>query len=113
MKKRILFVDEEPMVLEALRRMLRPLSGEWDMAFVDSGQKALELMDQLPFDVVIAEMRMPRMNGAKLLTEVWKRFPNTVRLILSGHADAGLILECVGTAHQYLNKPCQAEDLKA
>jgi len=113
MKKRILFVDDEPMVLEALRRVLRPLSAEWDMAFVDSGQKALELMERLPFDVIIAEMRMPRMNGAKLLTEVWKRFPNTVRLILSGHADAKLILECVGTAHQCLSKPCQAQDLKA
>src|SRR5437868_3428168 len=113
MKKRILFVDDEPMILEGLRRALRSLNGEWDMAFVESGQKALELMAELPFDVVIADMRMPGMNGAQLLAEVWKRFPKTVRLILSGHADPDLILECVGTAHQYLSKPCQAKDLKA
>jgi response regulator RpfG family c-di-GMP phosphodiesterase len=105
MRKRILFVDDEPLVLEALRRVLRPQSAEWDMAFVDSGAKALEVMSQLPFDVIIADMRMPGMNGAELLAEVWKRFPKTVRLILSGHADPDLILECVGTAHQYLSKP--------
>jgi HD-like signal output (HDOD) protein/CheY-like chemotaxis protein len=113
MKKRILFVDDEPMVLDGLRRVLRPMGAEWDMAFVESGAKALELMDRLPFEVVIADMRMPGMNGAQLLAEVWKRFPKTVRLILSGHADPDLILECVGTAHQYLSKPCQAKDLKA
>jgi len=113
MKKRILFVDDEPLVLDALRRVLRPLNAEWDMAFVESGQKALELMDQLPFDVIIADMRMPGMNGAELLAEVWKRSPRTVRLILSGHADPDLIMECVGTAHQYLSKPCQTKDLKA
>jgi HD-like signal output (HDOD) protein/CheY-like chemotaxis protein len=113
MKKRILFVDDEPMVLEGLRRVLRPMGAEWDMAFVESGEKALEIMGRLPFDVVIADMRMPGMNGAQLLEEVWKRFPKTVRLILSGHADPDLIMECVGTAHQYLSKPCQAADLKA
>jgi HD-like signal output (HDOD) protein len=113
MKKRILFVDDELLVIEALRRVLRPLSAEWDMAFVESGAKALELMNQLPFDVVITDMRMPGMNGAELLAEVWKRFPKTVRLVLSGHADPQLILECVGTAHQYLSKPCQTKDLKA
>jgi HD-like signal output (HDOD) protein len=113
MKKRILFVDDDPLVLDGLRRVLRPMGSEWDMAFVESGEKALEIMGQLPFDVVIADMRMPGMNGAQLLAEVWKRFPKTVRLILSGHADPDLILECVGTAHQYLAKPCQATDLKA
>jgi len=113
MKKRILFVDDDPLLLEGLRRGLRSMSTEWDMAFVDSGEKALAIMGQLPFDVVISDMRMPGMSGAALLAEVWKRFPKTVRLILSGHADPDLILECVGTAHQYLSKPCQAKDLKA
>src|SRR5579862_4385707 len=113
MKKRILFVDDEPLMLDALRRVLRPLNAEWDMAFVESGQKALELIAQVPFDGIIADMRMPGMNGAELLAEVWKRAPKTVRLILSGHADPDLILECVGTAHQYLSKPCKTKDLQA
>jgi HD-like signal output (HDOD) protein len=53
------------------------------------------------------------MNGAELLAEVMKRHPSTVRLILSGYADKDLILKCVGSTHQYLSKPCDAESLKA
>jgi len=113
MKKRVLFVDDETLVLEGLQRMLRSMRAEWDMAFVESGAKALELMGQAPFDVVVSDMRMPGMNGAELLAEVLKRFPKTVRLILSGHADRDLVLKCVGSTHQYLSKPCQPEELMA
>jgi HD-like signal output (HDOD) protein len=113
MKKRILFVDDEALVLQGLQRMLRPMRTEWEMAFVDSGAQALELMAQGPFDVVVSDMRMPGMNGAELLAEVLKRFPKTVRLVLSGHADRELVLKCVGSTHQYLSKPCQPEELKA
>ena len=112
MKKRVLFVDDDPLILDGLRRAMRPMAAEWDMAFVDGGQKALEVMGQLPFDVVVTDMRMPGMNGAQLLAQVLEKFPKTVRLVLSGHADPDLILECVGTAHQYLSKPCQSKDIK-
>ncbi len=113
MKKRILFVDDEAMVLEGLQRMLRSMRAEWEMEFVESGEAALGLLDQKPFDVIVSDMRMPRMNGAELLAEVMKRHPSTVRLILSGYADKDLILKCVGSTHQYLAKPCDAESLKA
>jgi HD-like signal output (HDOD) protein len=112
-KKRIIFVDDEKLVLQGLQRMLRPLRDEWEMEFVESGATALERMAQLPFDVVVSDMRMPGMNGAELLREVMRRHPKTVRLILSGHADKDLILKCVGSTHQYLAKPCDAEALKA
>lgn len=113
MKKRVLFVDDETMVLQGLERMLRPMRADWEMVFVDNGAKALDLMAQAPFDVVISDMRMPGMSGAELLGEVLKRFPKTVRLILSGHADRDLVLRCVGSTHQCLSKPCQPEELKA
>lgn len=108
----ILFVDDELLVLEGLKRMLRPLRQEWQMNFLASGAAALKFMETNPVDVVVADMRMPGMNGAQLLNEVMKRYPQTVRLILSGHADQELILQCVGTTHQYLSKPCDAEMLK-
>ena len=113
MKKRILFVDDEAMILEGLQRMLRGMRGEWEMEFVESAEAALRLLEQKPFDVVVSDMRMPSMNGAELLAEVMKRHPNAVRLILSGYADRDLILKCVGSTHQYLAKPCNAESLKA
>ncbi len=112
MKKRILFVDDEPNVLQGLQRMLRPLRNEWDMDFAGGGEEALSKMEQCPFDVVVSDMRMPGMNGAQLLQEVAKRYPNTVRIVLSGHSEREYILQLVTTTHQYLAKPCDAETIK-
>lgn len=111
-KTRILFVDDEPLVLSGLRRMLRPLSNEWDMAFVESGAQALEVMAADSYNVIVSDMRMPGMNGAQLLQELAKTYPKTVRIILSGHADKNLIVQCVGSAHQFLAKPCEPDALK-
>jgi HD-like signal output (HDOD) protein len=113
MKKRILFVDDDPMILQGLQRVLRPMRDDWDTAFVDGGEKALEAMAKQAFDVVVTDMRMPVMNGAQLLKEIQRRYPMTIRLILSGHADADLVSQCLGVAHQYLSKPCDPEELKA
>jgi HD-like signal output (HDOD) protein len=112
-KKRILFVDDEPNVLQGLQRMLRGMREEWDMHFAGGGQEALKRMAGQPFDVVVADMRMPGMNGAQFLSEVMNRYPQTVRIILSGHADAQIVLKAVRPAHQYLSKPCEAEVLKS
>ena len=113
MKTRILFVDDEPLVLQGLQRMLRPMREEWDMEFVESGAKALAAMAKNPFEAVVSDMCMPGMNGAQLLNQVMKSYPKTIRLILSGHADQDLVLKCVGSAHQFLSKPCEPETLKA
>lgn len=112
MKTRILFVDDEPRVLQGLNRMLYGLRNEFEMEFVDSGEKALEVLSQKPFDVIVTDMRMPGMNGADLLAKVSELYPETIRFILSGHSDQHLILKSVGTTHQYLNKPCDPETLK-
>ena len=109
----ILFVDDEPRVLQGIQRMLRPMRHEWDMTFVASGQQALEAMAQSSFDVVVSDMHMPGMDGAQLLAEVRKRHPDTVRIILSGYTDQEAVLRSVRPAHQYLSKPCEAETLKA
>jgi putative nucleotidyltransferase with HDIG domain len=113
LKKRILFVDDEPNVLQGLRRMLWAMRHEWDMTFVESGQQALELLTHAPFDVVVSDMCMPGMDGAQLLTEVMERYPHIVRIVLSGHSDHAMVLRSVGTAHQYLAKPCESGMLKA
>ncbi len=112
-KQQILFVDDEPMVLQGLQRLLRPFRTEWDMAFVESGQVALAKLTEHPFDVIVSDMRMPGMNGAELLKEVMRRYPAMVRIVLSGHADNDLVTQCVGVAHQYISKPCDPDQLKA
>ncbi|MBC8478259.1 HDOD domain-containing protein, partial [bacterium] len=111
MKKRILFVDDEPDILSSLRRMLRPARGEWEMAFCDGGVVALEKMAEEPFDVVVSDIRMPEMDGVELLTRVKEKYPQTVRIALSGHSKQDALLRSVGPTHQFLAKPCDADIL--
>ncbi len=112
MKRRALFVDDEPLVLSGLRRMLRSLRHDWDMSFANSGQEALALLEEEDFAVVVSDMRMPEMDGATLLNEVAKRHPAVARLVLSGHAELDAILRAVRPAHQFLAKPCDPKLLE-
>ncbi|MGA2840126.1 MAG: response regulator [Steroidobacteraceae bacterium] len=109
---RILFVDDEIEVMQAMRRSVREMRNEWNMEFALSGVAALEELARTPTDVIVSDMRMPGMDGWELLAEVKKLYPQTVRLVLSGSADAGSIMRAVGTAHQYLAKPCESAALK-
>ncbi len=111
--RKILFVDDEPRVLEGLKRMLHPMRREWEMAFATSGHQALEILDARPFDVIITDMRMPGMDGHQLLEKVKRAHPQVVRIILSGYSDQELILRSVRSAHQYLAKPCEAKAIQA
>lgn len=113
MKVKILFVDDEPMVLQGLQRVLRPMRNEWETAFANSGPEALEKLSREPFDVIVSDMRMPGMDGGQLLTGVKKRYPHMVRIILSGQSDKSLVMKTVKPAHQYLAKPCDDATLKA
>jgi HD-like signal output (HDOD) protein len=113
MKRRILFVDDEPNLLEGLKRMLRPLRHEWEMEFVGNGAAALECLGRATWDVVVSDVRMPSMNGVELLNEIKNQHPHTVRLLLSGQADTAAIMNAIGPAHQYLSKPCDPELLKS
>ncbi|MBN2528456.1 MAG: HDOD domain-containing protein [Deltaproteobacteria bacterium] len=112
--KRILFVDDEPNVLQGLKRMLRSMRKEWDMSYAGGGEEALRLMEEAeaPYDVIVSDMRMPGMDGAQLLTEVTRRFPNTVRIVLSGQSEKEAVFKAIGKTHQYLSKPCNPEILK-
>ncbi|MDC0358230.1 response regulator [Oligoflexia bacterium] len=112
-KKKILFVDDEPKILQALKRMLHAQRREWDMTFVEKGREALEVLEQNEFDVIISDMRMPGMDGAEFLTEVRERFPNVARIVLSGQSDNEMTMRAVGPTHQYLSKPCSAEMLQS
>src|SRR5258708_5236413 len=109
---RILFVDDEPNVVHAMRRTMHCMRNEWDMEFVSSGPEALDCLAKNPADVIVSDMRMPGMDGWQLLAEVKRLYPQTVRLVLSGYAEPGAIMRLVGTAHQYIAKPGESEVLK-
>jgi HD-like signal output (HDOD) protein len=112
MKKRILFVDDEPNILQGLKRMLRSQRHEWDMTFVESGKQALEVLEHAQFEAVVSDMRMPGMDGAELLNKVKDLYPKMIRFVLSGHSDQELVMRSVGPSHQYLAKPCEPDLLK-
>ncbi len=112
-KGHLLFVDDEEMILQGLRRTLRAHRGEWEAEFCTSPAAALEALDRKPFDAVISDMRMPGMNGAQFLAEVARRHPQVARIVFSGHSDRELVVSCVDVAHQYLSKPCEPADLLA
>lgn len=105
----VLFVDDEPKILSGLRRMLRSLRQEWRMDFAEGGREALERLAASPYDVVVTDMRMPGMDGSKLLREVMNRHPSTVRIVLSGQCDRQTALAAIDSTHQFLTKPCDPE----
>jgi HD-like signal output (HDOD) protein len=109
----VLFVDDEPLVLQGLQRMLRSERQNWAMRFVRSGAEALQVLENQVFDAVVSDLRMPGMDGAELLTRVMDRHPHMVRIVLSGEMDRGLTFKAVHCAHQYLTKPCDSDTLKA
>ena len=108
---RILFVDDDPMVLSAFRRFLRRKMDKWDTEFCESGQHALERFGEQPFDIVVSDMRMPGMDGADLLKTVREISPSTVRVVLSGYSDPATVERVLPVAHRFLSKPCLPSDL--
>jgi len=110
--KKLIFVDDEPNILQGLKRMLRSMRKEYEMFFSESGKEALKIMESEKIDVVISDMRMPGMDGAQLLTEIQKKHPHTIRIMLTGQADEESVMRTVGVVHQFLAKPCDPEKLK-
>ena len=109
----ILFVDDERNVLQGLRRSLRSMRKEWNMAFAYSGKDALDILQETPVDVIVSDMRMPEMDGAQLLEQACAEYPNTVRFVLSGQADRDTTYRAIGPSHQFFSKPCDIDALIA
>lgn len=109
---RIIFVDDEPSILDGLRRLLRPMRDEWEVFTAEGGLQALALLEREPMDVIVSDMRMPEIDGAQLLEAVRNRHPQMVRIVLSGQSDQESLLRMIGPVHQYLSKPCDLAVLK-
>jgi HD-like signal output (HDOD) protein len=112
MTRRVLFVDDEPAILAALRNLLHRDRRRWEMVFAPSGEAALEELSRARFDVVVSDMRMPGIDGATLLTRIQRDYPATVRIMLSGHADHEAIVRALPALHQLLSKPCDVKTLR-
>lgn len=111
--KLILLVDDEPRALHDLYRSLRGMQGYWDVRCSSSGTDALHMLAQRPADVVIADLYMPRMDGLQLLRQVQKRYPDALRVLMSGFSDHESRQRASGVVHQFLHKPCHPDTIKS
>lgn len=111
MNTRILFVDDDHSMLEGLKDSLHKYRKQWSMSFVQSGEQAVEALESETFDVIVCDMRMPGMDGVKVLKEVKNRFPGVIRIILSGYAEERNAVLSSSLAHRYVSKPCDTEQL--
>lgn len=110
--KRILLVDDEPRILQALRRSL-----QWDghqIFTATTGHDALALMAADPVDLVISDNMMPTMTGIELFAEMHKNWPDTVRIMLTGLSDHEVALRALekGAIFRFLTKPWDDVDLR-
>jgi YesN/AraC family two-component response regulator len=112
-RPRLLFIDDEAGVLDGLRNLLRKERHCWEMAFVVDPTDAAERVQATPFDVVVTDLRMPRMDGAQLLGIVREHTPATVRIVLSGQAELEVVARADDVADLSLSKPCDAAALRA
>lgn len=111
--KRVLFVDDEPQQLQRYRAAFTERETGWELGFAAGGQEALKQMFEAPYDVVVADLTMPEMDGMELLTLVMQRYPHAVRLIVCTPEEKEAGLRLVGTAHQDLPKPAATDELEA
>jgi len=107
----ILFVDDEPLVTQALKRALH--KEPYRVLSANSGAQALEVLARQPVDVVISDEMMPGMLGSEFLAVVCRDFPDTVRIMLTGHASLKTAVRAIndGQIYRFLTKPCDEEEL--
>lgn len=112
MNESILYVDDDEMILAAYRRYFR---NRWKIETATGGTEGLRFIENKgPFAVVISDMQMPEMDGIEFLSAVKKLAPDTVRMMLTGHAELTTAMDAVneGNIFRFLTKPCKPETLE-
>lgn len=110
-KPSLLFVDDEPSILTALRVVFRSV---YDVTVTTDGREAVELLKNKKFDVIVSDQRMPTMTGVELLQHARDLSPLTVRILLTGYSDTDAILGAINEVevHRFLQKPWDNAKLK-
>ncbi len=107
----ILFVDDDPMVLQGLRRSLEEYSDYWKADFASSANEALQKLARTPYDAIVTDMHMPVMDGNQLLDLVSKTSPGVMRFVLSGHVTDTQVMRSTTIAHQMIAKPSDIDHI--
>jgi two-component system NtrC family sensor kinase len=110
---KLLCVDDEPNVINSVRRLF--LDTGYTILTANSAQDGLSILEDGDIQIVMSDYRMPKMNGVEFLREVRTRWPDTVRIVLSGYADTASIVSAIneGEIYRFIPKPWNDDDLKA
>lgn len=105
MKHSLLFVDDETSILKAVRRLFR--DAPYDVRTAENAAAALRMLEEAPADLIVSDYRMPGIDGVTFLQTVSERYPDTIRILLTGFADVGVAQEAINEAHvfRFLTKP--------
>ena len=108
---RILCVDDEPNILSSLRRLFRAKG--YEVLIANGGEEGLAILEKEKVDLIISDMRMPNMTGAVFLEHVRSRWPDIIRLLLTGYADVQSIIDAInrGEIYRYITKPWDDHDI--
>jgi diguanylate cyclase (GGDEF)-like protein len=108
----VLVVDDEPLVLSSLRRLLRP---EFEVLTARTAEEGLALLPDYDVHVIISDQRLPGLSGAKMLARARSAYPDAIRVLLTGYADLQSIVEAVnsGRIHRYVSKPWNPDEMLA
>jgi len=108
---RLLIVDDEEAVLQALKRLFHR---QYEVVTHTSGSAALEQLKQEPFDLIISDMRMPGMSGAELLKTCFRLYPDMIRILLTGYSDLESAIKAIneGNIYRYIAKPWDNDQLR-
>lgn len=109
---RLLLVDDEPNILASLRRVFQ--RENYELLFAQSGAEALRIMEKKPVELIMTDFMMPGMNGSELLREVRERWPNTIRIMLTGHANTDAVMGSIkeGAVYRFILKPWNDNDIR-
>lgn len=107
MRNRILFVDDEPLVLDLYRQIGLSSGAPGSVLTASNGSDALALLANNPADVVVADLELPGMEGSELLTHIERLYPQTMRVVISGHSDRLGAARCLMYGHRYFEKPLE------
>lgn len=116
MKTRILFVDDEPNLLQGLQRQLRPMRQQWEMHFAFNGREAMQLMEQTPCDVVVTDLFMPEQEGLETIMALRQTHPGTKIVAISGGGYHGTFMRVLDIATKLgadytLQKPFSSQQI--
>ena len=110
-RRKILIVDDEPSVLNSLKRTLRK---EHDVILSQDGFSAIQVLNEQEIAVIIADQRMPKMNGVTLLEKAMEIQPDTARILVTGYSDIQAVIDAIneGNVYYYIHKPWEPEDVR-